>query len=133
MTIPTDRKTVESEIMHCWLEDELLIFWEKPVRATIENISRHRELVSELTEGRRLPLLIYLKETPRPDTETRLEAAKGLVKHYIAIALISSPELAQDTIRLFYLDQSDIPVKNFTDDWAAKRWLKQFKPEPVLA
>lgn len=127
MTIPSDRKTVESEIMHCWLEDDLLIFWEKPVRATLENISRHRELVDELTNGRRLPLLIYLKATPRPDRETRLEAAKGLVKHYTAIALVSSPELATEMIRLFYLDQTDIPVQNFTDDWAAKEWLKQFK------
>lgn len=133
MTIPTDRKTVESEIMHCWLEDELLVFWEKPVRATLENINRHRILVSELTGGRRMPLLIYLKATPRPDRETRLDAAKGLVRHYTAIALVSSPELAVETIRLFYLDQSDIPVQNFTDDWAAKEWLKNFTSEKNIS
>jgi hypothetical protein len=126
MTIPSNVNVIENEVGKCWIEDDILVFVENATEHSLEDYRRNRNMLSELTGGRRLPVLLYLKDCPIPDQPARQFVSDSLRKNYTAIALVSSPELAEDSIRNFGLRNAPVPVMNFTDDWAAKKWLEQF-------
>jgi len=84
-------------------------------------------LVKKITNNKKVPLLIYLKNSPIPDKETRRFSTEQLPNIYLAIAMISPPGLATLIMNiLFKFKPSPIPIKNFTDEQAAKEWLKRF-------
>lgn len=126
MTIPTNVKVIDNEVAQCWIEDDILVLVEKATPHSLENYQNHRKMVTELTGGRVMPVLLYLKDTPLPDPQARQFVAESFQKNYSAIALVSSPELAEESIRNFGLAKSPVPIRNFTDDWAAKEWLGAF-------
>jgi len=127
MTPPTGVQTFDGEIATYWFEDGILVSLSKSVRRTVENISSNVTLVKKITNNKKVPLLIYLKNSPIPDKETRKFSTEQLPNIYIAMAMISPPGLATLIMNiLFKFQPSPIPIKNFTDDQAAKEWLKQF-------
>jgi hypothetical protein len=83
--------------------------------------------VKKITGNKRVPLLIYLSKSPVPDKQTRKFATTQLPEIYSAMAMVSKPGLSQFIMNILFLFQSPpIPMKSFTDDIAAKEWLKQF-------
>jgi hypothetical protein len=127
ITKPDDRKTFEGEIASYWFDDGILISLSKNPKRTVENISKNVALVKEITGNRRVPLLIYLSNSPVPDKETREFSTKQLPLIYSAMAMVSKPGLSKFIMNiLFALKLPPIPMKSFTDDAAAKEWLKQF-------
>jgi len=127
ITKPDDRKTFEGEIASYWFDDGILISLSKNPKRTVENISTNVALVKEITGNRRVPLLIYLSNSPVPDKETREFSTKQLPLVYSAMAMVSKPGLSKFIMNiLFALKPPPIPMKSFTDDAAAKEWLKQF-------
>lgn len=126
--IPNDRPVYEGEIATYWIDDDgILISVSKPPRRTVENIRRNMELVLSITQNRKLPLLIYLCDSPVPDRETRDFVNRALPGMYSAMAMISRPGLAQFIMKfLFRLRTAPIPMKSFSDDKQGKEWLKQF-------
>jgi hypothetical protein len=127
MTAPTDRQTFEGEIATYWFDDGILVSLSKSPKRTVANITGNVALVKQLTNNKKIPLLIYLKNSPVPDAETRKFAAEQLPKIYTAMAMVSKPGLAAFIMSLlFKLKPSPIPMKNFTDDNAAKEWLRQY-------
>jgi len=127
VTIPTDRKIYEGEIATYWFDDGILVSLSKSPKRTVENITANVALVKEITGNKRVPLLIYLSNSPVPDKETRVFSTEQLPVIYFAMAMISKPGLSKFIMNiLFALKPPPIPIKTFTDDMEAKEWLKHF-------
>jgi hypothetical protein len=125
--IPTDRQIFKGEIATYWFDDGVLISLSKNPKRTVENISGNVALVKEITNNKRMPLLIYLSNSPVPDKETRKFATEQLPVIYSAMAMISKPGLAKFIMNiLFSLKKPPIPMKSFSDDKEAKEWLRQY-------
>lgn len=127
MLIPTDRQIFEGEIATYWFDEGILVSLSKSPRRTVELIKGNIALVKEITGHKKVPLLIYLKNSPVPDKETRKFSTEQLPEIYTAMAMVSKPGLAKFIMNiLFVLKPPPIPMKSFTDDKAAKEWLKQY-------
>jgi hypothetical protein len=125
--IPTDRETFEGEIATYWMEDGILVSLSKNPRRTVANITDNVALVKRITNNKKVPLLIYLSNSPVPDRETQRFSTEQLPNVYTAMAMVSAPGLASFIMNLLFKFQSPpIPMKNFTNDKEAKEWLKQY-------
>ena len=132
MTIPTDRKIYEGEIATYWFDDGMLVSLSKSPKRTVENITANVALVKKITGNQRVPLLIYLSDSPVPDKKTRVFSTEQLPIIYSAMAMISKPGLSKFIMNiLFALKPPPIPIKSFTNDVEAKEWLKQYVKEKV--
>ncbi len=128
MISPSDRQIFEGEIADYWIEDGILVSLSKNPRRTVENISGNVALVKQITGNKRMPLLIYLSNSPVPDKETRVFSTTQLPLIYSAMAMVSKPGLSRFIMNiLFNLKPPPIPMKSFTDDKAAMEWLKQYR------
>lgn len=128
MTIPTDRPVYEGEIATYWFDDGILVSLSKSPRRTVANITANVALVKQITNNKRVPLLIYLSKSPVPDKEARKFSTTQLPVIYSAMAMVSKPGLAQFIMRiLFQLKPPPIPMKSFTNDLEAKEWLKKYR------
>jgi len=128
VTFPTDREIFEGEIATYWVEDDgILVSVSKSPRRTVENIKGNIALVKKITNNKKSPLLIYLSASPIPDKETRKFVNAQLANTYSAMAMVSKPGLASIIMKfLFKFNKPPIPMKNFTDEDEARRWLRQF-------
>ena len=118
---------IEGEIATYWFEDGILVSDSKSILRTVTNISANVELVKKITNGKRYPLLIYLKNSPMPDKATRKLSAEKLPEIYKAMAMVSKGSLGQFIMNLlFKFSKPPIPMKSFNNDSDAKEWLKQF-------
>jgi hypothetical protein len=126
--LPEKTQLIQGEIADYWLDpDGILFSFSKSPKRTVKNISENIALVKQITGGKKIPLLIYLVDSPVPDKETRKFSAEQLPNVYTAMAMVSRPGLAKLIINLlFALKPPSIPMKSFTDDEQAREWLKQF-------
>ena len=124
----SDKQLIEGEIADYLLTDDgILISYSKSILRTVENISANVELVKKITGNKKVPLLIYLKNSPVPDKETRKFSTEQLPQIYTAMAMVSKPGLAQLIMKILFKFQiPPIPMKSFTDDEKAMEWLRQF-------
>ena len=126
--IPPGVKTVEGEIATYWFDEGILVSLSKSTRRTVQNIKGNVALVKQITGNKRMPLLIYLSNSPVPDKETRTFSTTQLPLIYSAMAMVSKPGLSRFIMNiLFSLKPPPIPMKSFTDDKAAMEWLKQYR------
>ena len=124
---PAESKIFEGEIATYRFEDGILVSLSKSVKRTVENISGNVALVKQITGNKRVPLMIYLTNSPVPDKHTRKFSTEQLPLIYSAMAMVSKPGLATFIMKiLFSLKPPPIPMKSFTDDKEAKEWLKQY-------
>jgi len=123
-----ENNLIEGEIADYLLTDEgILISYSKSVLRTVKNISENVSLVKKITDNKPVPLLIYLKNSPVPDKETRKLSTEKLPEIYTAMAMVSKPGLSQFIMKmLFKFQNPPIPIKSFTDDEKAMAWLKRF-------
>ncbi len=127
MTAPADKQIFEGEIASYWFDDGILVSLSKNPKRTVENITGNVALVKQITNNKKVPLLIYLSNSPVPDKETRKFATEQLPVIYSAMAMVAKPGLAKFIMNLlFMLKPAPIPMKSFTNDKVAKEWLKQY-------
>ena len=108
-------------------ESGILVSYSKPIKRTVPLISANVELVKKITGGRPVPLLIYLCDSPVPDKETRKLSTEKLPEIYSAMAMVSKAGLSAFIMKiLFKFQKPPIPMKSFTDDQEAEKWLIQF-------
>jgi hypothetical protein len=108
-------------------EDGILYSYSKSPVRTIQNISENIALVKRIANNKKVPLLIYLSNSPVPDKATRKFSTEQLPNVYTAMAMVSKPGLSKLIMNiLFKLKTPPIPMRSFTDDNEAKEWLKQF-------
>jgi hypothetical protein len=123
-----DNQFIEGEIADYLLTDTgILVAYSKSILRTVANIKANVALVKEITRNKKVPLLIYLKNSPVPDKATRKFSTEQLPHIYTAMAMVSKPGLAQLIMKLLFTFQNPpIPMKSFTDDEKAKEWLTRF-------
>jgi hypothetical protein len=120
-------QTIQGEIADYRYIDGILYSYSKSTLRTVKNISENIALVKQITGNKKVPLLIYLSNSPVPDKATRRFSAEQLPNVYTAMAMVSKPGLAKLIMNiLFRFKPPPIPMKSFTNDNAAKEWLLQF-------
>ena len=128
MNIPENKEITEGVIASYWIEEGILYSLSKPVLRTVENISGNIALVTQITRGQKMPLLIFLTNSPVPDKATRAYSREQLPNVYKAMAMVSKPGLAQLIMKLlFKFQKPPIPIESFSNEVDAKAWLQQFK------
>jgi hypothetical protein len=127
MKPPPGKQIFEGEIADYYFEDGILVSLSKSPKRTIPNITANIALVQQITGNKKVPLLIYLSNSPVPDKETRKFAAEQLPNVYTAMAMVSKPGLSKFIMNiLFALKPSPIPMKSFTNKNEAKEWLSKY-------
>ena len=128
-TLPqTSFPKIEGEIADYVLTTEgILISYSKSVKRTVQNISDNIALVKKITGNKKVPLLIYLCNSPVPDKATRIFSAQQIPAVYTAMAMVSKPGLASLIMKMvFALKPPPVPTRSFTSDAEAWNWLLQF-------
>jgi hypothetical protein len=118
---------IEGEIADYKFSDGILYSYSKSQKRTVQNISDNIALVKSITQNKPVPLLIYLCNSPVPDKATRKFSTEQLPIVYKAMAMVSKPGLSKLIMNiLFKLKQPPIPMRSFSDDTEARKWLIQF-------
>lgn len=119
---------IKGEIADYRLDSSGILFsYSKNPKRTIENITNNIALVKQITGGRKVPLLIYLCNSPVPDKATREFSTTQLPNVYTAMAMVSKPGLSLLIMNLlFRFKPPPIPMRSFSNDMEAKEWLLQF-------
>ena len=127
VNIPTGAPIFEGEMATYWFDEGILVSRSKSTKRTVESIRNNVAFVKQITNNKRMPLLIYLANSPVPDKETRKFSAEQLRNVYTAMAMVSNVGLAKFIMNLlFRFKAPPIPMKSFADDEEAREWLKQF-------
>jgi len=128
MNPPENIELIKGEIADYYLDSEGILYsYSKSPKRTVELIKRNVELVKRITNHKRVPLLIYLSDSPIPDKETRKFSTEQVPVIYSAMAMISKPGLSKLIMNiLFKFKPPPIPMKSFTDENEAKEWLRQY-------
>lgn len=119
---------IKGEIADYWLDPEGILYsYSKSIRRTVKNIGENVALVKRITGNKKVPLLIYLSNSPVPDKETRKFSTEQLPHVYSAMAMVSEAWLSKLIMNvLFRVKPPPIPMKSFSNDEEARKWLKQF-------
>lgn len=105
----------------------ILYSYSKSIKRTVENIGNNVSLVKKITGDKKVPLLIYLSNSPVPDKATRKFSTEQLPHIYSAMAMVGKPGLSKFIMNiLFSLKPPPIPMKSFSNDKEAEAWLMQF-------
>lgn len=127
MKKPEEAELIKGEIADYFYGGGILYSYSKPIKRTVQLISDNVGLVKSITGNQAVPLLIYLCDSPVPDKATRKFSTEKLPEIYSAMAMVSKPGLSQLIMNiLFKFQKPPIPMKSFTDDDEAKKWLSQF-------
>lgn len=128
MNMAIDAPLIAGEIADYRFSAEGILYaYSKSPKRTIENISRNIALVKQITGNKKVPLLIYLSNSPIPDKATQQFSKEQLPLVYTAMAMVSKPGLAKLIMNvLFKFQKPPIPMKTFSDDLKAREWLLQF-------
>jgi hypothetical protein len=127
MHIVNESELIKGEIADYRYDNKILYSYSKSVARTVKNIGENIELVKRITGNKKVPLLIYLSPSPVPDKETRKFSTEKLPEVYTAMAMVSKPGLAQLIMKiLFRFKPPPIPMRSFTNDDEARKWLEQF-------
>jgi len=128
MKTPENSELITGEIADYYLrESGILYSYSKSPKRTVKNISENIALVKQITGNKKVPLLIYLCDSPIPDKRTRDFSKEQLPNIYKAMAMVSKPGLSKFIMNiLFKFSKPPIPTKLFTDDKTAEEWLQQY-------
>jgi hypothetical protein len=128
MNPPNNIQLIEGEIADYYYDNTGILYsYSKSTLRTVENISGNIALVKQITGNKKVPLLIYLTNSPVPDKETRRFSTEQLPQVYTAMAMVSKPGLSTLIMSmLFKLKKPPIPMRSFTNDVEAKEWLQQY-------
>ncbi|MEY4383058.1 MAG: hypothetical protein RI995_600 [Bacteroidota bacterium] len=116
---------IRGDIADYRLDDSGILFsYSKSVLRTVPLMEANAALVKQMTGGKPVPLLIFLKNSPMPDKATRQYSKAKIPELYSAMAMVSKPGLSSFIMKLLFAFQKPpIPMKSFTDELEAKAWL----------
>jgi hypothetical protein len=125
---PAGAELHETELATFWMgADGILMSISKSPTRTIANVSENLATVRTITGGKKVPHLVHLCRSGMPDKATRKFVAEQLPHAYTAMAMISGSGLSKLIMNvLFGLKPPTIPMKTFSDEAAAKAWLRGY-------
>lgn len=120
--------TFETGIARYEWDGNILISHSKSVLRTVDLMNENASAVKHHTSGKPVKLLIYLADSPMPDKATRVRSNELVPELYSAMAMITKPGLGQLILKMvFGLKTPPIPMKFFSTEADAKRWLDTLK------
>ena len=116
---------IRGDIADYRLDDSGILYsYSKSVLRTVPLMEANAALVKQMTGGKPVPLLIFLKNSPMPDKATRQYSKEKIPELYSAMAMVSKPGLSAFIMKLLFAFQKPpIPMKSFTNELEAKAWL----------
>src|SRR6185503_16000932 len=103
MKVPETADLIKGEIADYWLNDDGILFsFSKNPKRTVENITKNIALVKQITGNKKVPLLIYLCDSPVPDKATRKFSTEQLPNVYKAMAMVSKPGLSKLIMNILF-------------------------------
>ncbi|MFM7019617.1 MAG: STAS/SEC14 domain-containing protein [Aquirufa sp.] len=116
---------IKGDIADYRLDDSGILYsYSKSVLRTVSLMEANVKLVKQITGGKPIPLLIFLKNSPMPDKATRQYSKEKIPELYSAMAMVSKPGLSAFIMKLLFAFQKPpIPMKSFSDELEAKAWL----------
>lgn len=128
MQMPDESLLTRGEIADYFYDASGILYsYSKSTKRTVKNITDNIALVKKITGNKKVPLLIYLSDSPVPDKATRNFSTEQLPNVYTAMAMVSKPGLSKLIMNiLFRFKPPPIPMKSFSEDTEAAEWLKQF-------
>jgi len=116
---------IKGDIADYRLDDSGILYsYSKSVLRTVSLMEANVKLVKQITGGKPVPLLIFLKNSPMPDKATRQYSKEKIPELYSAMAMVSKPGLSAFIMKLLFAFQKPpIPMKSFTNELEAKAWL----------
>ena len=116
---------IKGDIADYRLDDSGILYsYSKSVLRTVSLMEANVKLVKQITGGKPIPLLIFLKNSPMPDKATRQYSKEKIPELYSAMAMVSKSGLSAFIMKLLFAFQKPpIPMKSFTDELEAKAWL----------
>lgn len=116
---------IKGDIADYRLDDSGILYsYSKSVLRTVSLMEANVKLVKQITGGKPIPLLIFLKNSPMPDKATRQYSKEKIPELYSAMAMVSKSGLSAFIMKLLFAFQKPpIPMKSFSDELEAKAWL----------
>ena len=125
--ISHNTELIKGEIADYRLTGGILYSYSKSPKRTIKNITENIALIKKITANKSIPLLIYLNNPSVEDNETHEFFKEQLPIPYTAIALVSKLWFSKLIMNmLFKLKTQPIPMRYFSDDEKARKWLTQY-------
>jgi|ERR1051326_1859063 hypothetical protein len=126
--IPADKQVYDMAFSISWIDgDGVLNSVTKNVPRTLEETKKHIRFVKEITHGKPICLIADVSHSGYMDRETREYARKEFPKVYKAMAFVTSSPLGKMISNILSgLTHPAMPVKTFTSEAAARKWIKQF-------
>jgi hypothetical protein len=110
-------------------DDGILHAWASPgAQENIETARQHLHAVSRLSNGRRLPILVDLRNIRSTDRDARrLYSGHEFAEHVSAAALLVDSAVSR-VIGNFYLglNKTIYPTRLFNNEPDARKWLEQY-------
>jgi hypothetical protein len=111
-------------------DDDILHAWTSPgAQETIESAREHLHAICKLANGRRLPILVDLRNIRSTDRDARkLYSSSDFAACVSAAALLVESAVSR-VIGNFYLglNKSGYPTRLFNNEPDARKWLEQYR------
>lgn len=111
-------------------DDGILRAWAAPgAQETVETARLHLQAICRLADGRRLPLLVDLRNIRSTDREARMLYSSDEFAACVCAAALLVGSAVSRVIGNFYLgfNKAIYPTHLFTEEPDALTWLEQFK------
>jgi hypothetical protein len=129
MEPPADAQIIDTETSIYWFDPDgvMCAISKKTAAPTLESTKKSIEDLKRIIGEEKVCLLIDVTNSGESSREIKEYAAKELPTFIKAIAMISRSELGKMLANLFFnIKKQPYPTKMFTDEFAAKNWLKQY-------
>lgn len=125
MKRPNESEIFEDELAEYWMENkDLLCSVCKPAIRTLESTKNAFELIEKITDGRKVCLLSDISSAGQGSAKVRELSIAGSVKHFNAMALITSSAFGALLGNMFMsLSRQPIPMKLFNNETEAREWV----------
>jgi hypothetical protein len=129
MIPPLNAELLETEDSIIWIDDDGIVnsISKKAPVQTIEKAKENLEKLKEITKGKKRCFLVDISEAQPSNREVQEFAAQELPKITKAMAIISRSALGVWVSNVFFvLKKQPYPMKMFTNEDEAKKWLKKY-------
>ena len=129
MLLPENTEVFEFPTSTMWFDEYgiLCSIAKKVPIQTVEEAKKSLEDFIKITGGKKVCLLSDSTNSPPADKEMRDYVAEVLPKIVKAVAIISRSAVGKMAANLFFsLKKQPYPVRMFTDETEAKKWLSQY-------
>lgn len=128
MKVPVNTKIYETEVQTLWFDDDgILCGRSKDFPRTLQNQRQTYDLIRKISGNKKVCYLSEVTRIQAPDKETREFVVAESSNLFKAVAVISDSFVGRMIANiLFNMRRQPYPVKMFSNEDDAKKWLKQF-------